>query len=71
LTTVVEVAIQEDGSIVMVGERDWQPTLLDAASITLLGVVADDGTTWDVYQIRHRDGSERTYALPVSECSQG
>jgi hypothetical protein len=67
LTTVVEVAIQDDGSMVMVAERDWQRTLLDAASITLLGEVADEGTMWDVYQVQHRDGTERAYALPVSE----
>jgi hypothetical protein len=66
LTTVVEVEIQDDGSMVMLAERDWRPTLLDAASIELLGAVADEATTWDVYRVRHRDGSERTYALPVT-----
>jgi len=65
LTTVLEVEIQEDGSMIMVAERDWQPTLLDAASIKLLGAVSDETSTWDVYAIRHHDGSERTYALPV------
>ncbi len=51
--------------MIMVAERDWQPTLLDAASIKLLGAVSDETSTWDVYAIRHHDGSERTYALPV------
>ena len=60
-----ECEVQEDGSLVAVGDRDWQMTLFDAAAIRLLGQVADEDTTWDVYEIVHRDGSTRTYAIEV------
>lgn len=65
MNTVTECEVQEDGSLVPVGERDWQVALLDAVSIRLLGQVADEDTTWDVYEVTHRDGVARTYALPV------
>jgi len=35
----------------------------DAKSVKLLGSAADEGVTWDVYAIVHRDGAARTYAL--------
>ena len=60
-----ECEVQEDGSLVAVGERDWQMTLYDAASIRLLGQMADETDTFDVYEITHRDGSTRTYAIEV------
>ncbi len=65
MTEAVEVEVQDDGTFVAVGSRDWQQALMDAASIKLLGVVSDETSTWDVYQIRHRDGIERAYALPI------
>ena len=51
--------------MVAVGERDWQLALFDAASIRLLGQVADEDVTWDVYEITHRDRQVRTYALEI------
>jgi hypothetical protein len=63
VTTVVEIEIQEDGSMVAVAERDWKETLLDACSVRLLGQVADEGITWDIYEARHVDCQVRTYAL--------
>ena len=65
MTDAVEVELKEDGSLVAVGERDWQEALFDAASIKLLGQVADETSTWDVYEIVHRDRQVRTYAVEV------
>ena len=63
-TEAIEVEMKEDGSMVSIGSREWQTALLDARSIRLLGAVADDDSTWDVYTVVHRDGIERTYAVP-------
>ena len=62
-TEAVEVELQENGSFAAIGSRDWQKTLHDAKSVKLLGSAADEGVTWDVYAIVHRDGAARTYAL--------
>jgi hypothetical protein len=40
-------------------------TLLDAGGIKLLGQVSDETATWDVYEVRHRNGDIRTYALQL------
>jgi len=58
-TEAVEIQLQEDGAFVAIGSRDWQKALNDAASIKLLGTAADEDATWDVYAIRHRDGTAR------------
>jgi hypothetical protein len=65
VTDAVEVELQDDGSMVAIAERDWQATLLDAASVWLLGEVADEDAVWDVYEVVHRDRQVRTYALKV------
>jgi hypothetical protein len=65
VTDAVEIQVQEDGSMVPVAARDWQSTLYDAASIRLLGQVDDDDDIWDVYEVTHRDGQVRTYAIEV------
>jgi hypothetical protein len=65
-TEAVEVEVQDDGSFVAMGSRDWQQALRDGASIRLAGSVADEDVTFDVYAIIHRDGIVRTYALPVA-----
>ena len=62
---MVEVEVQDDGSFVAFGSRDWQQALRDAASIRLAGSVSDQDVTFDVYAITHRDGIERHYALPT------
>jgi hypothetical protein len=66
VTTAVEVEVQDDGSMVAVAECDWTETLLDACALELLGQVADETSTWDVYQAKHQDGQVRTYALEVA-----
>ncbi len=63
MTEAVDIQLLEDGSFMAVGSRDWQKMLRDAASVKLLGAVADEDVTWDVYVIVHRDGTARTYAL--------
>ena len=65
MTDAVEVEVQEDGSMVALGERSWTETLLDACSVKLLGQVADEDTTYDIYEVQHQDGQVRTYALVV------
>ncbi len=62
-TEAFEVELQENGSFVAIGSCDWQKALHDAKSVKLLGSAANEGTTWDVYAIIHRDGTARTYAL--------
>jgi hypothetical protein len=60
-----EVVVREDGSMLAVAERDWTETLLDACSVKLLGQLADEDTTYDIYEVQHQDGQVRTYALEV------
>jgi hypothetical protein len=61
----MEIEVLEDGRMLAIGERDWKETLLDACSVRLLGQVADEDTTWDVYELQHVDCQVRTYALEV------
>jgi len=65
VTTAIEVEIRQDGTMLEVGQRDWQATLLDACRIRLVGQVADETTTWDVYEVKHQDCQVRTYALEL------
>jgi len=65
VTIAIEVEIRQDGTMLEVGQRDWQATLLDACRIRLVGQVADETTTWDVYEVKHQDCQVRTYALEL------
>jgi hypothetical protein len=66
VTVAYEVEILEDDNTMRtIAEWDWVAIMLDACGMQILGQVADETSTWDVYEVRHQDCTTRTYAVEV------